>query len=73
MESFIKIVGITVIAIAVVLVYSVILAFPIMWIWNGVITNIFGVKFISWEEAWFLYIFISLFRGTFNFKRSEKV
>ncbi len=55
MEKFIIGVGAGVVGLALVAVFSAVLAFPVMWLWNGVGPNLFAggtIKLIDFWNAW---------------------
>jgi hypothetical protein len=44
-------------------------AFPVMWIWDFIMPELFGLPEITWFKAWMLYILCSLlFKSTVNSK-----
>lgn len=44
---------------------SLILSLPVMWLWNWLIPVIFGLKTITWMQAWGLSLLCSfLFKST---------
>ncbi len=44
---------------------GLLIAFPVMWIWNAVVVAIFGLPAISWGQALGLYVLCAiLFKDT---------
>lgn len=61
METFIKVLG----GIVAVLIIAVLLSFPVMWLWNGLMPEIFGLVRISIWQALGLSVLSSLlFKST---------
>lgn len=51
-------------ALVVIIVFSLLIAFPIKWLWNGVMPNIFGLPEITFWKAYGMYLlFHLLLRG----------
>ena len=65
MDVVIKVVGVVILSVLVIMLISVLLAWPIMWAWNYVMPYMFGFKVVTWGQAWCL----SFLAGTF-FKSS---
>lgn len=64
METLTKIVGIIVIVAVVVFGLSVLLAFPVKWLWNSTLPVLFGLKEIDAWMAWKIAFLTSiLFKG----------
>jgi hypothetical protein len=64
METFTKFVGIVVIAIIVAFGFSVLFAFPVKWLWNGTLPELFSFKEIDLWMAWkILFLSSLLFRS----------
>jgi len=49
-------------------VVGLIVAFPIMWLWNSSLSALFEVPHITFWQAWFLYLLINIFASAFHFK-----
>ena len=48
----------------VIIVFSLLIAFPIKWLWNGVMPDIFGLPEITFWKAYGMYLlFHLLLRG----------
>lgn len=60
METFAKIVGIIVGAVVVAFALSILLAYPVKWLWNSSVTELFGFKPIGVWMAWKLSFLTSL-------------
>lgn len=64
MEIVIKIVGILIISSLVVAAIGLVMAFPIMWLWNGIMPAISDAKTITVMQAWGLSVLTGLlFKG----------
>ena len=51
--------------IGILLLVGLLIAFPIVWIWNAVVVAIFGLPAISWGQALGLYVLSGLlFKNT---------
>jgi hypothetical protein len=51
------------------LLYSVFFAFPVMWLWNWLMPEIFGLKLITfWQSLGICFLTGLLFRGNTNSK-----
>lgn len=59
MEGIIKFLG----YLTLVLIICALFAFPIMWLWNALMPDIFGIKEISWLQAWGLQLLCTMFFG----------
>lgn len=56
--------GVLCVALIVILVFSLLIAFPIKWLWNGVMPDIFGLPEITFWKAYGMYLlFHLLLRG----------
>lgn len=56
-------------AISIAFLVSLLLALPVMWIWNSTFPELFGFKEIAWWTAWKISILCALlFRTSFNLK-----
>lgn len=52
-------------AIALIVVASLLLSLPVMWLWNWLMPSIFALREIGWGEAWGLNLLCGfLFRST---------
>jgi len=45
-----------IIVLIIAMILGLLLAFPVMWIWNSVVVSVCGVKAITWGQAWLLMI-----------------
>lgn len=51
-------------AFGVVIIFSLLIAFPIKWLWNGVMPDVFGLPEITFWKAYGMYLlFHLLLRG----------
>jgi len=66
MDAFIKLAGTVVGFVILVVVLGLILALPVMWLWNGcLIPAVSGLHEITWFQAWGIMILFSiLFKDT---------
>lgn len=57
MNSLIEAIGAAIAVVLLVVVISLVLALPVMWLWNGcLIPAVSGVHEITWLQAWGLSI-----------------
>jgi len=64
METFTKTVGFATIAVVVIFGLSILLAFPVKWLWNSTLPELFGLKEIGVWMAWKIVFLTSiLFKG----------
>jgi hypothetical protein len=48
----------------IIIVFSLLIAFPIKWLWNGVMPDVFGLPEITFWKAYGMYLlFYLLLRG----------
>lgn len=51
-------------SLVVIIVFSLLIAFPIKWLWNGVMPDVFGLPEITFWKAYGMYLlFHLLLRG----------
>lgn len=43
-------------ALAVIIIFSLLIAFPIKWLWNGVMPDVFGLPEITFWKAYGMYL-----------------
>lgn len=69
-----KVVGVIVAAVGLVVVIGLVLAFPVMLLWNGcVVPAIDGVNEITWLQAWGIMVVCNfLFKPTLTQSKTEK-
>jgi len=60
LENFVKVVGIFVLAILVVFVFALILAWPVQLLWNNIMPDIFGLIEIGYWQAFQLLLLSGL-------------
>lgn len=59
-------------ALCVIFLASLILALPLLWLWNATMPELFGLKEISWWMAWKLMLLSSiLFKNFFSTSKSS--
>ena len=64
METFTKTVGFVTIAVVVIFGLSILLAFPVKWLWNSTLPELFALKEIGVWMAWkIVFITSILFKG----------
>ncbi len=51
METFIKLIGATIIGLLIMILFAVLVGFPVMWLWNWLMPAIFGIVQIDIWEA----------------------
>lgn len=62
---FSKILGTVFAVLAVMLIYAVIVGVIVMWLWNAVVPEIFGLAKIGWQNAFLLTLLCQfLFKGS---------
>ena len=49
-----NVIALFVTSVALAVLWSAILALPVMWLWDAVIPSIFGLQEITWGQAWCL-------------------
>lgn len=60
METFTKTVGFATIAVVVIFGLSILLAFPVKWLWNSTLPELFGLKEIGVWMAWKIVFLTSI-------------
>ena len=58
--KFLTAVGAVLAAIAIAIVVSIILAYPVKWLWNWLVPSIFSLRTISVTEAWGLTLLLQM-------------
>jgi hypothetical protein len=48
--------GVLCVALIVILVFSLLIAFPIKWLWNGVMPDVLGLPEITFWKAYGMYL-----------------
>ncbi len=59
-ETSIQVLLAFVLVIIVAMVFGLLMAFPIVWIWNTTMVALFGVPTIAWGQAWSLLVLCRL-------------
>ncbi len=67
MEKFTKMVGIATIGVAVVFGLSILFAFPVKWLWNSTLPELFGLKEIGTWMAWKIALLCSFLFKSINY------
>lgn len=60
MDKFITAIGATVVVVGGLILLSLVLALPVMWLWDWLMPTIFGLKEITLFQAWGLNFLCSL-------------
>ena len=53
-------------ALIVIIAFSLLIAFPIKWLWNGVMPDVFGLPEITFWKAYGMYLLFHLFTKRCN-------
>jgi hypothetical protein len=65
MEAFVKFVSVVLAVTITSAIFSLFLAFPIMWCWNYAVVAIWGLPLVTWGQAWCLsFLSASLIKST---------
>ena len=68
--SLLEVLGIVVTGVCAAFVISVVLALPILWLWNSTMPELFGLHDISWWMAWKISMLTSfLFKSGISVKK----
>ena len=70
-KDFAKVIGAIFVAIGIIIVFPLIFALPVKWLWNAVVPDIFGLKEISWKQALWLSLLCSMLFKSYSSKRSD--
>jgi len=60
MDKFITAIGATVVVVGGLILLSLVLSLPVMWLWDWLMPTIFGLKEITLLQAWGLNFLCSL-------------
>lgn len=72
MEEFMKPIGVIVSIVLIAMFLGLLLAFPVMWLWNWLIPSMFGLKIINVWEAWGIIVLCNLlFKSTSTNSKSK--
>lgn len=56
----------------VIFLVSLVLALPLLWLWNATMPELFGMKEITWWMAWKLMLLSSvLFKNVLSFEKKS--
>lgn len=70
MEVLSKIIGAIVLMLAIGLVVALFISLPVMWLWDAVMPDLFGLKTITWTQALWLSLLCSfLFKSSTTSKK----
>lgn len=64
-ETISSAIGIFITGLCIVFLISLLLALPLLWLWNATMPELFGLKEITWWMAWKLMLLSSCIFGTF--------
>ncbi len=70
-ESVLAIIGLVVVAVFFALGFSLILAFPVKWLWNSTLPELFAIKPIGVWMAWKISFLCSILFKTVSVKSSS--
>ena len=71
-ETIAEKIAVFITALCVIFLASLILALPLLWLWNATMPELFGLKEISWWMAWKLMLLSSiLFKNFFSTSKSS--
>lgn len=56
MARFFEYIILAAITLAFAVALGILLSFPCMWLWNGLLPDLFGFKTITWLQAWGLMV-----------------
>lgn len=68
MDSLTKAIGVVVVAVGIAFILSVILALPVMWLWNSTLPELFKLNEISLWMAWKISLLCSFLFKSHSFK-----
>ena len=54
-------VSVGVVVLIILVLYSAVMSFPVMLLWNWLLPGLFGFKSITWLQAWGLLVLSNLF------------
>lgn len=72
MEDILKWTLIGIIAALISAALGLIVAFPVMWLWNAFFPVLFGFKAITWNQALCLYVLCSILFKSHGSSSSDK-
>lgn len=59
-------------ALCVIFLVSLVLALPLLWLWNATMPELFGMKEITWWMAWKIMLLSSvLFKNFLSFEKKS--
>lgn len=70
--KFLAILGLVAAGLGLIFVLSLVLSLPILWLWNWLCPDLFGLPEISWMQAWGLGLLGNMIFGGFNAASSSK-
>jgi len=72
METFLKLLGLAMIAFVAIVIIALLLGFPVRWLWNWLMPSIFGLAKISFWKAFGVNILCGiLFRSSPKITNSD--
>lgn len=60
MFEFGKLLGAAIVVLGTVILLSFVLCLPVMWIWNWIMPELFGLATVTWTQAWGLNLLCGL-------------
>jgi len=70
MEKIFAAIGILLGGVILIVVFSALLALPVMWLWDWIMPILFGLGTITWAQAWGLMVLCGfLFKSTTTVKK----
>lgn len=71
-RSFLELAGILLTGLCMLFFISLILALPILWLWNSTVPELFGLREIDWWMAWKISMLCSfLFKSNVQLKNNS--
>lgn len=71
-ESITEAVAYFISGLCVLFLISLVLALPLLWLWNATLPELFGFKEITWWMAWKLMLLTSIIFKSFSISSSKK-
>lgn len=71
-ENIAEAIAVFITALCVLFLFSLILALPLLWLWNATMPELFGLKEINWWMAWKLMLLSSIIFKSFSVSSSKK-
>lgn len=65
MGRIISVLGTAAIALGIIFVITLVLSLPVLWLWNWLCPDLFGLPEITWMQAWGINVLGSFLFGGF--------